>query len=82
MPKRSEEELIKTERKFFDSLSEKDKRRYTAVEALKKGIHGITEISEKFRIDQKTIRSGIEELENEEMPEVRIRKRGGGRKKN
>ena len=45
-------------------------------------IHGITEISEKFRINQKTIRSGIEELENEEMPEARIRKRGGGRKKN
>lgn len=82
MPKRSEEEVLKTERKFFDSLSEKDKSRFTAVEALRLGTHGITEISEKFGVDPKTIRAGIEELENEEMPEPRIRKRGGGRKKN
>lgn len=54
MPKRSEEEILKTERKFFDSLSEKDKRRYTAIESLKLVIHGIAEISERFGIDPKT----------------------------
>ena len=48
MPKRSEEELIKTERNFFDSLSEKDKRRHTALEALKKDIEEIKFTRDSF----------------------------------
>jgi hypothetical protein len=70
-------------KKFFDSLSEKDKRRYAAIEAMRLGHGGQTCISKIFGCDRKTIRKGIQELEN--FPRIvkydsRIRKRGGGRK--
>lgn len=47
---------------FFNSLNERDSRRYAAIEALKLGYGGISYISEIFEIDDKTIQKGIEEL--------------------
>ena len=38
------ENEISPEKKFFDSLSEKDKRNYAASEAIKIGYHGVTEV--------------------------------------
>lgn len=74
-----EQEMIK----FHCSLSEKDKRRYAAIEALKLGHGGIIYISEVLGCDRKTISTGIKELR--ELPDnskrdKRIRKAGAGRK--
>lgn len=67
--------------RFYQSLSEKDRRRYAAIEALKLGWGGITYISQLFQCDDKPIRDGIKELEQEEgLSERRIRQAGGGRK--
>jgi len=70
-------------KKFYDSLNEKDKRRYAAIESMRIGHGGQAYISQIFACDRKTIRKGIREVEN--FPRVvkynsRIRKRGGGRK--
>ena len=68
-------------RNFYGSLSEKDRRRYAAVEAAKSGYGGITYICRVLRCDIDRVRRGIEEL-NHPLPEQekRIRKPGGGRK--
>lgn len=69
-------------RQFFDSLSEKDRRRFAAVEAERLGWHGVEDVSEFYRIHPNTIRQGKQELAtglpNEDSG--RIRKLGGGRK--
>ena len=49
-------------KKFFNNLSEKDRRHYASEEAVKLGHGGIKYISELFGIDVKTLRSGVEEL--------------------
>lgn len=65
---------------LFNSLSEKDRRRYAAVEAQKMGYGGISYISALFNCDEKTIRRGMTDLnDNEEMRLEAIRKAGGGR---
>jgi transposase len=68
-------------RRFFDSLSEKDRRRFAAVEADRLGRHGVREVSEFYGIHPKTIREGKRELVEglSDLPD-RIRKPGGGRK--
>jgi hypothetical protein len=50
-------------RLFYDNLSEKDKRHYAAVEALKLGHGGITYISNLFDTSIKTIQRGIDDLQ-------------------
>ena len=47
---------------FFNSLNERDRRRYAAVESIKLGYGGISYISDIFEIDDKTINKGLEEL--------------------
>ena len=68
-------------RNFYSSLSEKDQRRYAAVEAAKLGHGGITYICCVLRCDGDRISRGIRELK-QPLPEKeeRIRKPGGGRK--
>lgn len=67
--------------RFYRSLSEKDRRRYAAVEALKLGWGGITYITHLFECDDKPIRNGMQELNHEEvLSQSRIRQLGGGRK--
>lgn len=66
---------------FYHSLSEKDRRRYAAIEAVKLGWGGITYISQLFGCDYYTIRFGIEELDDQSaMSMSKIRRSGGGRK--
>ena len=63
--------------RLFKTLSEKDKRRYAAIEVEKLPHGGTDYISKLFRIDPKTIRCGMEELESEEeTTKNRIRKKG------
>jgi hypothetical protein len=65
-------------KRFFDSLSEKDRRRYAAVEAAKLEHGGIQYVAEVLGCDPKTIQRGREELEQPENPAAgRDRKKGG-----
>lgn len=69
--------------KFYRTLSEKDRRRYAALEAMKLGHGGIKYIAGLFGCGQSTVSRGIRELEK--MPahpsdESRVRRPGGGRK--
>lgn len=66
---------------FYRSLSEKDRRRYAAVEALKLSRGGIRYISQLLGCDYYTIKFGLEELEDEQALSMsRTRRQGGGRK--
>lgn len=67
--------------RFYQSLSEKDRRRYAAVEAFKLGWGGITYISQLFECDDKPIRDGMKELkQGVVLSQSGIRQAGGGRK--
>ena len=67
---------------FFDTLNEKDRRRYAGLEALKLGHGGQKYISSVLGCHHQTVMTGIDEIVNgTEILEGRIRKPGGGRKK-
>lgn len=66
--------------RLFETLSEKDKRRYAAIEVEKLPHGGTDYISTLFRIDPKTIRQGKVELEQTiDEAKGRIRKKGADR---
>lgn len=68
---------------FFASLNERQKRQFLGIAAKELGHGGIKKVSEIFSLHRETISIGITELELEESLELgRIRKAGGGRKKN
>jgi hypothetical protein len=74
-------EIEHSMRMFHDSLSEKDRRRYAAIEAAKLGHGGLDYISTLLGCDPKTIRQGQQDLD--QLPDGlddRVRKTGGGRK--
>jgi hypothetical protein len=48
--------------KFYASLSEKDRRRFVALEAMKIGYYGGKETSKKYNIHPNTIRAGLKKL--------------------
>ena len=50
-------------RKFYQTLNEKDKRRYAATEAIKLGHGGICYIAEILQCARSTIHIGIRELQ-------------------
>jgi len=60
---------------FFESLGERDRRRYAAVEATKLGHGGIAYISQLFGCDPKTIKQGKSDLDNPPTPEELKRQR-------
>jgi hypothetical protein len=67
---------------FYESLSEKDRRRYAAVEAEKLGHGGIEYLADLFGCDPKTIERGRQDVA--ELPtdaaQGRVRKKGGPQK--
>ena len=68
-------------RRLYNSLSEKDRRRYAAVEAAKLGHGGIESISRVLDCDPKTIRLGQLELQGEQQLDPgRERKKGADAK--
>lgn len=74
-------EIAHSMRMFYDSLSEKDRRRYAAIEAAKLGYGGTQVISDLLDCDPKTIRQGKKDLAS--LPDDldgRIRRGGGGAK--
>jgi predicted transcriptional regulator len=76
-------EIEQMMRQFYTTLSEKDRRRYAAVEASKLGHGGVSYIARVLGCDRSTIQAGMKELghlpETKEMAQ-RIRRPGGGRK--
>jgi hypothetical protein len=64
---------------LYESLSEKDRRRYAAVEAEKLGHGGIQYVAELFACDPDTIRRGGQDIA--ELPQDkaagRVRQKGG-----
>jgi len=70
-------------RQYYQSLSEKDRRRFAAVEALTLGHGGTTYIANILGCDPQTIQEGMRALK--QLPDDpaghRVRKPGGGRKK-
>jgi hypothetical protein len=80
--KKDSEEIEKQMKAFYDSLNEKDRRRYAAIEALKLGHGGQKYISDVLGCHFQTVMAGIAEITNgTETPKDRIRKPGGGKKK-
>jgi hypothetical protein len=64
-------------KRLYGWLSEKDRRRYAAVEAAKLGHGGIEYVARVLQCDPKTIREGLKELEEPEDPAAgRVRKKG------
>lgn len=70
-------------RNFYLTLSEKDKRRYAAVEAKRSGHGGIEYIANLLGCATKTISRGIQELDSlvDDPVAGRVRRPGAGRKK-
>jgi len=60
-------------KKFYEMLSEKDKRGYAGVEALKFGRGGVAYISRVLGCSRKTIIKGLQEL-NDLSPEQPVKK--------
>lgn len=76
-------EIEQTMRKYYVTLTEKDRRRYAAIEALKLGQGGQSYIARVLGCSEKTIKRGLADLAAlppEPQPDARIRKVGGGRK--
>ena len=61
-------------KRLYGWLSEKDRRRYAAVEAAKLGHGGIEYVARVLQCDPKTIREGLEE--SEDPAAGRVRKKG------
>ena len=67
--------------RLYDSLSEKDRRRYAAVEAEKLGHGGVQYVADLFECDPDTVRHGAEDMEQlpADEAEGRVRKKGGSK---
>ena len=65
------------------TLSEKDRRRFAALEAVRLGHGGIEYVAEVLGCSTRTIERGIEELDQlpDDPAAGRVRRPGGGRKK-
>ena len=70
-------EIEQKMQRFFGWLSEKDRRRYAAVEAAKLGHGGVEYLARVLGCDPHTIRQGLRDLEEaEDAAAGRIRKKG------
>lgn len=72
------------ERKYcilFQHLDERQKRLVTAADAAELGRGGISLVANASGLSRPTIHKGLKELQEEPLPETRVRREGGGRKK-
>jgi len=77
-------EIERMMKKYYATLSEKDQRRYAAVEALKLGQGGQVYVAKILGCNEKTVHNGLvelAELPDEPEYEAAIRKTGGGLKR-
>ena len=70
-------------RDFAQTLSEKDRRRFAAIEATQRGYGGIVYIAGVLGCSTKTLERGIKELDHlqDDPAADRVRRPGVGRKK-
>jgi len=75
-------EMAATMKRLYDSLNEKDRRRYAGIEALKLGFGGRRYIAGVLGCSRRTVSKGAREVSGLSTREVavRIRQPGGGRK--
>ena len=80
---RFDERTLTRMQSFFRTLSEKDQRRYAALEAQRFGHGGITYLASLLGCSIRTISRGIEELDtlDDDPAAGRVRRPGAGRKK-
>ena len=80
---RYEPEVAERMRGFYQTLSEKDRRRYAALEALQLGRGGIVVVADVLGCSTRTIERGAIELDQlpDDPAAGRVRRVGGGRKK-
>ena len=77
-----DQETERTMKRFYDTLSEKDRRRYAGVAALKYGPGGRSYIAKVLGCSRRTVSRGAKEVSQLSGAEVdrRIRRPGAGRK--
>ncbi len=70
-------------RDFARTLSEKDRRRFAAIEAVQRGYGGVVYVAGMLGCSTKTIERGIKELDQlqDDPAAGRVRRPGAGRKK-
>ena len=75
--------MEKRMRDFANTLNEKDRRRFGAIEAAQRGHGGITYVARVIGCSTRTIERGIEELDllEDDPAAGRTRRPGAGRKK-
>lgn len=74
-----DEPIEQAMKEYFATLSEKDRRRYAGVEALKLGHGGIKYVADLLGIRRQTVGRGMKEIANmsaAEKANKRIRKKG------
>ncbi len=78
-----EPEVERRMRAFGETLSEKDRRRFAALEAVRLGHGGIEYVAGVLGCSTRTIERGVEELDQlpDDPAAGRVRRPGGGRKK-
>jgi hypothetical protein len=75
--------ITEDEIRYYKLLDEHQQRLFLGLKAKSLGRSGVRLVSEAFGVNPKTIRKGKEELsEIPDIPGKRIRKVGGGAKKN
>ena len=73
-----EPEVERHMKTLYESLNERDRRRYAAVEARKLGHGGQSYIKRLLGCDFKTLRRGLADLTDPpDLPSGRVRKKGG-----
>lgn len=73
------------EQTFFETLNEKQKRLFAGLKANELGHFGVSQVADQLGLHPHTVRTGqkeLAELSSTEETSGRIRKAGGGRKKN
>jgi hypothetical protein len=74
--------MTEAESFFFNQLNEHQRRLYAGLKCLDLGYHGVSQVSKTLGLHPHTIRLGQKELANQNtLPDNRVRKAGGGRKK-
>ena len=70
-------------RDFFATLSEKDRRRFAAIEARQLGYGGVTYVAETLNCSRRTSERGLAELDDltNDPAAGQVRRPGAGRKK-
>ncbi len=73
--------LSEVDLKHMSQLDERTKRHFLATKVLSLGRHGVSLVAKASGVNRDTIYKGIHELKSDDqLPEGRVRKSGGGRK--